>query len=226
MKTALRNHQGATQVFIRHGSQDNADDKWSDRIAHFDQKIADDADRQHQIQIENIQPQRIGADDTEHADDGHEELGGNAQYFNDLLGQQNADDPHGAGSQQQNGGHFHDKSGVLEGDHGARRDPMEHERTQQHGGRRAARDAQVQQRDQGTAHTGIVGRFAGQHTLQLPLPEGLGMFGGVFGRAVGNPTGDVFADARHGTDTDADESRADDGRDVADDRAELGQNPL
>ena len=124
------------------------------------------------------------------------------------------DDPHGTGSQQQNGGYFHDKSGVLEGDHGSRRDPMEHKRTQEHGGRWATRDAQGQQRDLGTAHTGIVGCFAGQNTLHLPLSKGLGMFGG-FGRAVGDPTGNIFADAGHGTDADAaDERRADDGGNV------------
>jgi hypothetical protein len=47
-----------------------------DGIAHLGQKIADDAHRQHQVEIEDIQPQGIGADDAKHADDRHEHLGG------------------------------------------------------------------------------------------------------------------------------------------------------
>jgi hypothetical protein len=48
------------------------------------------------------------------------------------------------------------------------------------------------------------------------------VFGGVFGRAVGDPAGDVLADAGHGADADADQGRSDDGRDIADDGADFG----
>jgi hypothetical protein len=86
---------------------------------------------------------------------------------------------------------------VFEGDHGARGDAVQHQGPQQHGRRRAAGNAQVEQRDHGAAHAGVVGRFTGQNAFEFPFAEGFRMLGGVFGRAVGDPAGDVFPDAGH-----------------------------
>ena len=46
----------------------------------------------------------------------------------------------------------------------------------------------------------------------LAFAKGFGMFGCIFGRAVGNPAGDVFTDAGNRTDADTDQGGTDDGR--------------
>jgi hypothetical protein len=115
---------------------------------------------------------------------------------------------------------------VFEGDHRSRGDPVEHQGPQQHGRRRAAGNAQVEQRDHGAAHAGVVGRFAGQNAFEFSLAEGFRMFGGILGRAVGYPAGDVFADAGHGADADADQGRTGDGGDIAHDRADFRDDAL
>jgi hypothetical protein len=76
-----------------------------------------------------------------------------------------------------------------------------------------AGNAQVEQGDHGAAHAGVVGRFAGQDALEFPFAESFRVLGGVLGRAVGDPAGDVFPDAGNGADADADQGRAGDGRD-------------
>jgi hypothetical protein len=68
---------------------------------------------------------------------------------------------------------------VFEGDHGARGDAVKHQGPQQHGRRRAAGDAQVEQRDHGAAHAGVVGRFAGQDAFEFSLAESFRVFGGI-----------------------------------------------
>ena len=115
---------------------------------------------------------------------------------------------------------------MFEGDHRARGNAVKHQGPQQHGRRRAAGNAQVEQRDHGPAHAGVVCRFAGQDALEFTLAESFRVFGGILGRAVGNPAGDVLADAGNCADPDADQCRSGDGRDVSHHRADLRDDAL
>ena len=56
-ETSLGDHQRPAQVFIGHGAEDDADDQGGNGIPHVGQEIADDADRQHEVEVENIQPE-------------------------------------------------------------------------------------------------------------------------------------------------------------------------
>ena len=75
---------------------------------------------------------------------------------------------------------------MFEFDHGSRRHVVQHQRAEQHGGRRASRDAQGEERDEGAADAGVVGALGGHHGRHLALAEGLGMAGRVLGDDAAN----------------------------------------
>jgi hypothetical protein len=62
--------------------------------------------------------------------------------------------------------------------------------------------------------------------LSSPFAESLRVLGGVLGGAVGDPAGDIFTDTGHRADPHADQGRPDNGRNVADNRADFRHDAL
>jgi len=85
----------------------------------------------NQVKVKYLCPKGIGADHAEGQYDRHEDRGRNSQILHHLLREKDAADEHGKGGQHEDSRDLRDEVGMLDGDHRAWGNVMNHERFQE-----------------------------------------------------------------------------------------------
>ena len=158
------------------------------------EEIAEHAEAEHHPHVEEQVVEREGADHAEHQDR-RQYIGPRREHqLRDLADRTGHDAVHQDVGEQAGGDHRVDDLGIVEEQGRPRLDRVDHQGADQDGVDDAAGDAHGDQRNQGAADGGVVGRFRGDDSALVAGAEFLGRLGQVLRRRIGDDRADIGAD--------------------------------
>ncbi len=185
-----RQQQALPQRFLHHGPQDEGQQERARLEGELAQDVAQQPEARHDDDLGRVVLDREDPDRADHDHQRRQEGVGHAQQLHPQADQRQVEDEQHHVADVHRGDHPPEDLRVLRDQKGARLHALDHQRGEDHGNRRVARDPEREQRDERGAGRGVVGRLRAGDALDGPVAEALGGARDALLDRVGNQRGD------------------------------------